>query len=222
MKNAKLLKINIIQLKAGLVSDCRTNQKYVNCVACSPKNSCGRFGQGGLTLLELLIVIAIIGILSGIAIPFYFSQIDKARVIKAIAELDNLQLVIDNFEIDYNRLPELLEEVKSDGLTDPWGNPYRYLNIASLDDNSEGDMDPPGLDKKSNGKAKGKEKNDKSKGENSIRLDPIDDPLNSDYDLYSCGKDGKTAPSINDPFSQDDVVRGRNGAYIGLSTQFKP
>jgi general secretion pathway protein G len=221
MKISRLIIINIIPLKAGLISNCRKNQRYDEYAARS-KISCGRYGQRGLTLLELIIVIAIIGILSGIAIPFYFGQIEKARVIKAVAELDHLQLEIENFELDNNRLPGSLEEATSREVTDPWGNSYRYLNFETLEDDPEEDKEIPGLDKKSKGKAKGKGKKDKSKAENSIRLDQLDEPLNSDYDLYSCGTDGKSAPSIDDPLSQDDIVRGRDGAYLGLAPQFEP
>jgi general secretion pathway protein G len=183
----------------------------------------------GLTLIELLIVIAIIGVLSGIAIPLYFNQIQKARNIKTAAELDNLQFEIKNFELDYGRLPESLEEVKPNLTTDPWGNAYQYVNFTTLEDDPE-EEDSADAGKKQKGKAKGKGKGKDgdiadeaaAEAEISIRLDQFGDPLNSDYDLYSCGKDGKSAPSIDDPLSRDDVVRGRDGAFIGRASQFEP
>ena len=217
MTLVRLKLIKRIHLKADGFNDRRIIPRKVDCDDQSTL-SCGRYGQGGLTLLELMIVIGIISILCGIAFPLYFSQIEKARVIKAVAELDNLQLEIENFELDYYRLPESLEEIKSGGMTDPWSNPYRYLNFATLEDDPE--VEDPGKTPK--GKAKGKAKKDESGGENSIRLDQLDDPLNSDYDLYSCGRDGKSAPSIEDPLSRDDVVRGRDGAYLGPVSQFEP
>ena len=177
--------------------------------------------QGGLTLIELLIVIGVIGVLSGIAIPFYFGQIEKARIIKTIAELDNLQLQIKNFELDYNRLPDSLAEITSDGLTDPWGNSYRYLNFATLRDETEAEGSL-GLGKKEKGKAKGKAKKSQTESGSFLRLDPFNQPLNSDYDLYSCGKDGQSAPRIDDQLSEDDIVRGGNGAYIGPASQYEP
>ncbi len=220
MTLSKFKFIKIIQWKAGLFNDRRKTAASVQRADRSTKR-CIRCGQRGLTLLELLIVIAIIGILSGIAIPFYFGQVEKARVIKATAELENLQIEITNFELDYNRLPETLEDVNSSGLTDPWGNSYRYLNFASIEDDSgeEEDLDS-GKNKK--GKAKGKAKKVETEDENSMRLDQFNTALNSDYDLYSCGKDGKSAAPIDDPLSEDDIVRGRDGAYIGLASQYEP
>jgi general secretion pathway protein G len=197
-----------------LFNNCRIIPRRVDCADRSTMIGAGR-GLQGLTLLELMIVIAIIGILSGIAIPLYFGQIEKARNIKAVAELDNLQLEIKNFELDYGRLPESLEEVKSGGLTDPWGHSYRYLNFDAIQ-NASGSGNQP------KGNAQGWAKNGKAGDENSIRLDQFGDPLNSDYDIYSCGKNGKSAPSIDDPLSRDDIIRGRDGAFIGPASQFEP
>jgi general secretion pathway protein G len=53
-----------------------------------------------------------------------------------------------------------------------------------------------------------------------IRKDQHLNPLNTDFDLYSVGKDGKTKPQINNQDSLDDVVRTLNGAYIGLASEF--
>jgi general secretion pathway protein G len=45
-------------------------------------------------------------------------------------------------------------------------------------------------------------------------------PLNSDYDLYSRGKDGLSQPRITDPVSLDDVIRGNDGAFLGLAAKY--
>ncbi len=45
-------------------------------------------------------------------------------------------------------------------------------------------------------------------------------PLNSDYDLYSVGKDGATAGSLSAPSSRDDVVRANDGGFIGLGARY--
>jgi general secretion pathway protein G len=46
-------------------------------------------------------------------------------------------------------------------------------------------------------------------------------PINSDYDLYSKGKDKKSKPPISSGTGADDIVRGRNGNYIGLGKDYK-
>ena len=53
-----------------------------------------------------------------------------------------------------------------------------------------------------------------------VRKDQFLVPLNTDFDLYSVGKDGLSAAKITDAKSLDDVVRGSNGAFIGLARNY--
>jgi general secretion pathway protein G len=209
--------MKIIELPGGIRHASRPVPGGINRTAGSTKGS-GRRRQMGLTLVELLIVMAIIGILSAIAIPFYFGQVEKARVIKAIADLDNLQVEITNFELDHNRLPDTLEEVRSKDLNDPWGNAYRYLNFATLEEDSE-EEEIPGQGKNKKGKAKGKKS--PTEAEDARRRELYDEFLNTDYDLYSCGNDGESAASMTEKQSEEDIVRGQEGNYIGLASQIE-
>ena len=45
-------------------------------------------------------------------------------------------------------------------------------------------------------------------------------PVNSDYDLYSKGKDGQSATPFTSNNSQDDIVRARDGAFVGLVSDY--
>ncbi|MCZ2497859.1 prepilin-type cleavage/methylation domain-containing protein [Xylophilus sp. Kf1] len=45
-------------------------------------------------------------------------------------------------------------------------------------------------------------------------------PLNSDYDLYSAGPDGKTTTPLTAKISQDDIIRANNGAFIGIAKDY--
>jgi general secretion pathway protein G len=45
-------------------------------------------------------------------------------------------------------------------------------------------------------------------------------PINTDYDLYTRGKDGKTQPVLTHSFSLDDVIRGNDGAFLGLAAKY--
>ncbi len=59
----------------------------------------------GLTLIEMMIVIAIIGILAAIAPPQFSAYIEKAKIAEATAELKGIQLVIELLAIDTDRWP---------------------------------------------------------------------------------------------------------------------
>jgi len=44
--------------------------------------------------------------------------------------------------------------------------------------------------------------------------------LNSDYDLYSRGPDGQTDLMINASPAEDDIVRGRDGEFVGVASEY--
>jgi general secretion pathway protein G len=147
----------------------------------------------GFTLVELLVVVAILGTLSGIGIPAYSRYIDKARITKAIAEITMLQNEIRLYELGENMLPNSLADIGWGALLDPYGNPYQYVNFAT------------GLG---------------GAGVGGKRKDQWDNPLNDDYDLYSMGKDGDSAQHLHNQKSHDDIIRAREGRFIGLASEF--
>ena len=62
----------------------------------------------GLTLIEVMIVVVIIGILSSIAIPTYFSSREKAKLAATIAEIKILEKMITAYNIDNESYPDTL------------------------------------------------------------------------------------------------------------------
>jgi len=85
----------------------------------------------GLTLVELMIVLAIIATLAAIAAPLYADVAERARVARAIAEIRTLDGEIAAFEGVHERLPTSLAEVGRGTLKDPWGNFYQYLEFGT-------------------------------------------------------------------------------------------
>ena len=98
----------------------------------------------GFTLLELLVVIVIIGLLSGYVAPRYFAQVGKSEVQVARAQIDAIEKALDQYRLDTRRLPtseQGLEALvtkpanesnwngpylKKVAPNDPWGRPYVY------------------------------------------------------------------------------------------------
>lgn len=147
----------------------------------------------GFTLVELMTVIAILGTLAGIGIPAYSGYLNKARITKAIADLRIIEKEIKLFEIDRDALPDDLADIGRGNFMDPYGRPYQYVNFAT------------GFT---------------SKGVGGKRKDQWDNPLNDDYDLYSMGRDGESAQHLHNKKSHDDIVRAREGRFIGLASEF--
>jgi general secretion pathway protein G len=85
----------------------------------------------GFTLLELMIVVAILAIIASIAIPQYQSALRSARIVKCKQELRTISQAIDMFLATNHRLPFTLYETEFGGRRDPWGTPYCYLNYSA-------------------------------------------------------------------------------------------
>jgi len=151
----------------------------------------GERASAGFTLVELMIVMLIMAILVAILLPGYSQYRERQRVSQATQELVVMGTVIKNFQLDHNRYPEDLSEVQLATRIDPWGRRYEYLNIS---------------DAKNAGQAR-KRKN----------LTPI----NSDFDIYSAGRDGESKAPLSNPVSRDDVIRANDGRYHGLASDFE-
>lgn len=45
-------------------------------------------------------------------------------------------------------------------------------------------------------------------------------PINTDFDLYSVGRDGDSVPPLTARKSRDDIVRASNGSFVGLASEY--
>ncbi len=143
----------------------------------------------GFTLIELVIALAIMGVLGALTVSQYLAYIERVRVARAVIELKDITAQLDPIAFDGGALPLTLADIGLGGRTDPWGRPYQYLRIQGA----------PGW---------------------KVRKDQFLVPLNSDYDLYSKGKDGFSQPQITTKVSLDDVIRGNDGAFLGLAAKY--
>jgi general secretion pathway protein G len=145
--------------------------------------------QLGITLLELLLVMALVGILGAVALPAYRGHVDRVDENRAIADLGSLSLQLYRWQTNTGVFPETLAQAGLDGIVDPWGRAYAYLDVATAPSNA-------------------------------VRKDKNLHPINTDFDLYSLGKDGVSQLPLTAGPSRDDVIRANNGAYLGRAEDY--
>jgi general secretion pathway protein G len=103
--------------------------------------------QVGFTLIELMVVLAIIGVLAALIVPNVLGRADDARVMAARTDVGNLMQALKLYRLDNQRYPTseqglnaLLLQPTTEPVPvnwkpyldklpqDPWGRPYLYMN----------------------------------------------------------------------------------------------
>lgn len=161
---------------------CSNRPPYKHRPAASPNS--------GFTVVELLIVVAIILTISAIAVPNLMAAIDQAKVARAVGDIHTIGTAIYEYDALNGQFPATLADVGYGANLDPWGNPYQYLNFQDV------------------------------KGKGKMRKDRFLVPINTSFDLYSMGKDGQSVAPLTAKQSQDDIIWANDGAYVGPASNF--
>lgn len=100
--------------------------------------------NAGFTLIEVMVVVIILGLLSALVAPKFFSKIDQAKFRTAKTQIEMLGAALDSFRLDNGRYPTEAEGLKvlreknpelenwhgpylpKPVPEDPWGNDYVY------------------------------------------------------------------------------------------------
>ena len=147
--------------------------------------------NGGYTLIEIMITLAILAVISSISIVSYNQYIETTRNAAAASQIRALAFIINSYGDDNGGVyPQSLNDIGNQNLLDPWGNPYQYLNINTAN------------------------------GLGSVRKDRNLVPLNTNFDLYSNGADGQSRSPLTAPVSDDDIIYANDGGYIGLGKDY--
>jgi len=146
--------------------------------------------QSAFTLIEIMLALVILAVIATIALPNYADYRERARIAQAKSDIREMEVSITQYFADHRAFPATLADIGKAALLDPWKSPYQYLDVSDI--------------KATKGKAR--------KDKNLV-------PINSDYDLYSMGKDGASVAPLTAKASQDDVIRANNGRFLGLGSE---
>ena len=91
----------------------------------------------GFTLIEILVVVAIIGMLGAVAVPAYMNYLADARISTTRALINNVDVAVKSYNMKHGKYPESLDALtqeQADGSepllegepVDPWGNELKY------------------------------------------------------------------------------------------------
>lgn len=149
-----------------------------------------RIVQTGLSLVELVLAIAIVAVLALVAVPGYSQYMERTRVTQAVVDINALNALIKGYYQDNRDYPDSLSQVGAGAKLDPWGQPYVFHVFRTPADRG------------------------------TARKDKNLVPINSDFDLYSKGKDHDTRPPLLARQSRDDVVRANDGSFVGLASSY--
>ncbi len=112
-----------------------------NVLRVSHREVVGPAGNKGFTLVEFLAVLAIMGVLFGMAFGLSGFATRSAQRGRALSDLERLAHAVENFFVENGVLPVALTEItnrlppsfrfNSEGLPlDPWSHPYQYTNTT--------------------------------------------------------------------------------------------
>lgn len=96
-------------------------QKFMSVLLLNPEN---RNSRAGFTLVEILLVVAILGILAGVAVVSLKGRTKTASIQATRTSIQAIGTAIDTYEVDNGIYPQSLQNLLTKGNESNWNGPY--------------------------------------------------------------------------------------------------
>lgn len=81
--------------------------------------------------MEFVYAIGVIAIVASVSVSGVSAYENRARAARAIGDIGTISVQLYRWQSNTRKFPETLAEAGLNGFVDPWGHPYRYVNVAT-------------------------------------------------------------------------------------------
>src|SRR5262245_10241309 len=85
----------------------------------------------GMSVVELTIAIGVVALVASVAVPTVDAYLDRGKAAHAIGDIGTISVQLYRWQSNSRKFPQTLAEAGLSGFVDPWGNPYKYVNVAT-------------------------------------------------------------------------------------------
>ena len=81
--------------------------------------------------MELVCAIGVVALVASISVSGVNAYENRARAARAIGDIGTMSVQLYRWQSNTRKFPETLAEAGLSKFVDPWGHPYRYVNVAT-------------------------------------------------------------------------------------------
>lgn len=85
----------------------------------------------GMALVEFVYAIGVVAVIASVSVSGVNAYENRARAARAVGDIGTISVQLYRWQSNTRKFPETLAEAGLSGFVDPWGNPYRYVNVAT-------------------------------------------------------------------------------------------